>query len=153
MRERTNKIELEAFTLVELVVVMILMGVLILLLGSTFFGINSYHHRLLQRSTTTATIKEAKATLRRDLSMAKDWEIGQTELVFYRDEDTVTYVFGPSLIRVHSLRSDTLSIQASLLSDSEGATVVMNHSVHDWRWRLYRPQSSEGKYRMEALEL
>ncbi|MEL7148835.1 MAG: prepilin-type N-terminal cleavage/methylation domain-containing protein [Bacteroidota bacterium] len=107
--------KLPGFTLLELLIVLILMGILISLAGGVFYNLNTYRLQVERRSGPINATSRLEFTLRNDVEQAKELNIEDQVLSCYRMTDTVTYVVSTDeLIRTQAGLVDTFQLESSI---------------------------------------
>ncbi len=114
-----------AFTLLELLQVMILVAVLMTLVGGTFYYFSTYHLQLTDRLDATSEINQVHRLLQRDAGQYRTFDFENARLVFSTDTDTTAYVFGEPIVRQQGIRLDTFQIRGTTHYTGDGLTVYL----------------------------
>ncbi len=117
--------QLSAFTLFELLLVMILISIIVTILGSAFYNVNSFHKRLRDRVDQVGSFKEVKYAISRDFNRMKFYHVASDKLVFSDGIDTVLYSFGEQTVRQQGVRVDSIMLQSALSFSDSTASVVL----------------------------
>lgn len=105
---------LSAFTLIELLLVMILISIIVTILGSTLYNVTGFHKRLKGRVDQVGSFKEVKYAISRDFNRMKFYEVDTDKLIFSDGIDTVFYSFGEKIVRQQGVRIDSIPLQGAL---------------------------------------
>ena len=103
-----------AFTLFELLLVMILISIIVTILGTTLYNVTGFHKRLKDRVDVVGSFKEFKYAINRDFNRMKYYEISGQKLIFTNGIDTVFYTFGENIVRQQSVRTDSMLVKGTL---------------------------------------
>ncbi len=117
--------KLSAFTLFELLMVMILISIVVTVLGATLYNVGSFHKRLKDRVEQVGSFKEVKYVIYRDFNRMKFYEASSTELIFTDGIDTVFYSFGEKIVRQQGIRVDSLLVTGGLSLTDSTATIML----------------------------
>lgn len=139
---------LPAFTLFELLLVMILISVVVTILGSALYNVNGFHKRLKSRVDQVSTFKEVKYAISRDFNRMKFYQVESNNLVFTDGVDTVLYSFGDKTVRQQGVRTDSMMLQSALSSNDTTTTVTL--LLGDKRTSIRLPSISSGLLSYEA---
>ena len=120
-----NKRQQPAFTLFELVMVMLLISILVTLLGSIFINTYRFHGQLLGRTQRLAQYQEVRHLLQKDFNRTKYFEVSANTLTFLSEKDSIHYIFGDRIVRHQAARSDTFSTKAEILEDTASVHIAL----------------------------
>ena len=140
MRKRISK--LSAFTLFELMLVMILISIIVTILGSALYNVNGFHKRLKDRVDTVGSFKEFKYAINRDFNRMKYYEITEQKLIFTNGVDSVFYSFGENIVRQQSVRVDSIQVEGTLFFNDSITSIRLLLGERTTQIRL--PSASSG---------
>lgn len=144
--------KLPAFTLFELLLVMILISIIVTILGSTLYNVNGFHKRLKDRVDVVGSFKAFKYAIHRDFNRMKYYEISDQKLIFSDGIDSVFYSFGENIVRQQSVRVDSIPVKGVLFFNDSITSIHLQLGERMTQMRL--PSASSGilSYKSEALE-
>ena len=145
---RKKSSRLSAFTLFELLLVMILISIVVTILGSALYNVNGFHKRLKDRVDRVATFKEFNYAINRDFNRMKFYEITGDRLIFTDGVDSVFYSFGNKIIRQQSVRIDSIPLEGTLFFNDSITTVRL--LVGDRVTQIRLPSISSGVLSYQA---
>lgn len=120
-----------AFTLLELIIVMLLISFLVTVIGAAFLNVYTYHGRLSRKMENSRELSSLRASLERDFNKTKHYEIGGSQLLFTSERDSISYYFGEAIVRIQSIRSDTFPFVGAIFDHDSTASIsiVKNNSL------------------------
>lgn len=147
---RKNKITLPAYTLVELIVVMILITVVVTILASAFFNVHGFHKRLQGRIKEVSTLKELSYLLHRDYNRMKYYHADQSQLIFTNGADTIHYWFDSVVVRQQLVRMDTFSLASAMITSDSTLSITLQLGERSVKMKL--PETDFGLLSYRAAQ-
>lgn len=138
--ERSKR--LSAFTLIELLLVMILISIIVTILGSTLYNVTGFHKRLKSKVDQVGNFKEVKYAISRDFNRMKFYEVNTDKLTFSDGIDTVFYSFGAEIVRQQGVRIDSIPLQSALSYNDSITSITL--LLGERRTNIRLPSISSG---------
>lgn len=144
--------KLKAFTLYELLLVMILISIVVTIIGAALYNVSGFHKRLKDKVDQVGSFKEVQYMIHRDFNRLKFYTATADQLLFTNGMDTVLYAFGDHIVRQQGVRTDSLSLQGALTLSDTTASITFLLGERKTNMRLPLINSGVLSYELSELE-
>jgi len=118
-----SKGDIKAFTIMEILVVLILSGILMAVVGGIFYNLQLYKDTLEQKAIPVNNQQKIEYLVASDIEFSQSISMENNELICIRERDTITYQFGDTFFeRVQSTIRDTINVNCEVtkIVETEG---------------------------------